>query len=136
MLLSATLVLVGLVSDIPELRNGLSSGACWSYIGAVIAVIGVLGAFISTALINLPLKGKFEPSTSVIVESYGDNLEQYANLERLTADGWVYRKLATFAGGAADAAEAECARRAKWMSVCVVTPFVIMIGLTILIANG
>ena len=136
MLLSATLVLVGLASDIPEIRDGLNSGACWSYVGAGIAVIGILGAFICTALINSPLKGNFEPSASVIVESYGDDLEQFADLERFTADDWVYRELATFAGKAAEDAEIQCARRAKWMSLCVVAPFVSMIGLAILIANG
>ena len=130
MLLSATLVLVGLVADIPELRDGLAAGGCWVGVGIASAALGIVGAFTGTALVNRPLKGNFEPAAEVIVEDYGDDSERFLD------GASVYRELAIYAGKAADRAETLCMNRTRWMWVCLAAPLLSMVGLTIIVAHG
>ena len=130
MLLSATLVLVGLAADIPELRAGLASEGCWAYAGMASALLGILGAFAGTAVVNRPLRGNFEPTAKVIVEDYGDNVEQFPDSDS------VYRQLALHAGNAAEEAEAQCTARSRWMRVCLSAPFLTLAGLAIIAAHG
>ncbi len=129
-LLSATLVLIGLAADVPEVREGLTAGGCWVALGIGLTVLGIVSAFGGTALLNRPLKGRFEPTARVIVEDYGDDSERFAD------DDSVYRALALHAGKAAEIAETQCERRTRWMWVCLAAPFLLMAGLTIVGVHG
>ena len=130
MLLSATLVLVGLVADVPELREGLTSAGCCVGVGIVLTILGIVGAFTGTALVNWRLKGNFEPTATVIVEDYGDDAERFPNSDS------VYRELALHAGNAAEEAERQCTARSRWMLVSLLAPLVTLIGLAIIVAHG
>ena len=130
MLLSATLVLVGLVADVPELRTGLSSDGCWVGAGIALAILGIAGAFAGTALVNWRLKGNFEPTARVVVEDYGDDAEQFSNSDS------VFRELALHAGNAAEKAERQCTIRSRWMLVSLLAPLLTLTGLAIIVAHG
>lgn len=130
LLLSATLVMVGLVADTPELRDGLAAGGCLVALGTASAALGIAGAFTGTVLLNRPLSGNFEPTVQVIIDDYGDDSKRFFDEDS------VYRELALHAGRAAEAAETQCALRARWMRVCLAAPGLLVLGLTIIVAHG
>lgn len=130
MLLSATLVLIGLAADVPELRDGLVSDGCWVGVGIVLAISGIVGAFVGTAVVNWRLKGNFEPTAQIMVEDYGDDAGQFPNSDS------VYRELALHAGKAAEKAEKICRARSRWMVVTLLAPLLTLTGLAIIVAHG
>ena len=130
LLLSANLVLVGLVADVPELRAGLASDGCWIGVGMVLAILGIVGSFAGTVFLNWRLMGKFEPTARVIVDNYGDDTTRFPNCDS------VYRELALYAGNAAEDAERLCVARSRWMLVCLLAPLLTLTGLAIVVAHG